>query len=43
MMNGQTGRICGKLPINKGKLLSWAAGAGAIVFALLCAGGKFIW
>ncbi len=43
MMNGQTGRICGKLPINMGKLLSFAAGAGLLVFAILCAGGKFIW
>ncbi len=43
MMNGQTGRVCGKLPINKGKLWSVALGAGLVVFALLCAGGKFIW
>lgn len=43
MMNGRSGRVCGKLPINKAKLWSWAAGAGLIVFALVCAGGKFIW
>ncbi|MBE5797872.1 MAG: TFIIB-type zinc ribbon-containing protein [Clostridiales bacterium] len=43
MMNGRSGRICGKLPINKAKLWSVAAGVGAVVFALLCAGGKFIW
>ncbi|MBQ8556501.1 MAG: TFIIB-type zinc ribbon-containing protein [Clostridia bacterium] len=43
MMNGQTGRVCGKLPINMGKLLTWALGAGLLVFAILCAGGAFIW
>lgn len=43
MMNGQTGRVCGKLPINRAKLWAWAAGAGLAVFALLCAGGKFLW
>jgi len=43
MMNGQTGRVCGKLPINKKKLWAYAIGAGLVVFALLCAGGKFIW
>ncbi len=43
MMNGQTGKICGKLPIDKGKLLLWALGAGVAVFALLCGGGMFLW
>lgn len=43
LMNGQTGKVCGKLPVNKGKLLSFALGVGLVVFALLCAGGKFIW
>lgn len=43
MMNGQTGEVCGRLPINKGKLLAWCAGAGLAVFALLCAGGAFLW
>ncbi|MBQ7849458.1 MAG: TFIIB-type zinc ribbon-containing protein [Clostridia bacterium] len=43
MMNGQTGKICGRLPINRTKLWSLALGAGLVVFALLCAGGKFIW
>lgn len=43
MMNGQTGKVCGRLPINKKKLWTWAIGAGLIVFALLCLGGKFIW
>ncbi len=43
MMNGQNGRVCGRLPINWGKLAAWASGAGLLVFMLLCAGGKFIW
>ncbi|MCH5285994.1 MAG: TFIIB-type zinc ribbon-containing protein [Christensenellaceae bacterium] len=43
MMNGQTGAICGKLPINWKKLLLTAAGIGAGVFALLCAGGLLLW
>lgn len=43
MMNGQTSKICGKLPINYAKLWTVASVAGAIVFGLLCAGGKFIW
>ena len=43
MMNGQTGKICGRLPIDKKKLWGLAIGAGLVVFALLCAGGKFIW
>ena len=43
LMNGQTGKVCGKLPINWGKLWTWAIGAGALVAGLLLAGGKFIW
>ena len=43
MMNGQTGAVCGKLPINWKKLLLTAAIAGGVVFALLCAGGALIW
>lgn len=43
LMNGQTGRVCGKLPVNKGKLLSWAAAAGAVVMGLLMVGGKLLW
>ena len=43
MMNGQTGTVCGKLPINKGKL--WLTGllTGGLVTALLMLGGKFLW
>lgn len=43
MMNGQTGAVCGKLPLKKGKLLTWSVAVGAIVAAVLCAGGAMIW
>lgn len=43
LMNGQTGKVCGKLPINKAKLLGWALGLGALVAGLLMAGGWFLW
>jgi len=43
MMNGQTGKVCGRLPIDRKKLWTWAIGTGLLVFALLCAGGKFLW
>ncbi len=43
MMNGQTGRVCGKLPIDKKRLLAAALGVGLAVFLLLCGGGAFIW
>lgn len=43
MMNGQTGAVCGKLPVNWKKLLLTAVIAGAAVFGLLCAGGILLW
>ena len=43
MMNGQTGEVCGKLPVDKRKLILYCLGAGLIVFALLCAGGAWLW
>lgn len=43
MMNGQTGRVCGKLPIDRKRLLATAVGVGLAVFLLLCGGGAFIW
>lgn len=43
MMNGQTGKVCGRFPINKKRLLATALGAGIAVFMLLCGGGAFIW
>lgn len=43
MMNGQTGQICGKLPVNWKKLSLHAAALGAAVTGLLCLGGAFLW
>lgn len=43
MMNAQTGNVCGKLPINWGKLLGIAATVGAVVSGLLCLGGALLW
>lgn len=43
MMNGQTGEVCGKLPIDKKRVLATALGIGLAVFLLLCGGGAFIW
>lgn len=43
MMNGSTGRVCGKLPVNRGKLLGFAVGIGLAVFGLLCGGGALLW
>ena len=36
MMNGQTGKVCGKLPIDRKKLALTALGFGAVVFAVAC-------
>ena len=43
MMNGQTGRVCGKLPLDKKRVLATALGVGLAVFLVLCGGGAFIW
>ena len=43
LMNGQTGKVCGRLPINTGKLMGTAAGIGAAVAGALCAGGAWLW
>lgn len=43
LMNGQTGKVCGRLPIDKRKLWLTAIGAGLGLFALLCLGGAVIW
>lgn len=43
MMNGQTGAVCGKLPLKKSKLLLCSLIVGAAVFAVLCLGGAFVW
>lgn len=38
-MNGQTGKTCGKLPVNMPKLLAFAGGISAVVFLILTLGG----
>lgn len=43
MMNGQTGKVCGRLPIDRKRVLATALGVGLLVFLLLCGGGAFIW
>ena len=43
LMNGQTGTVCGRLPVNRGKLLLYSAIVGGIVAGLLCLGGAFLW
>ena len=43
MMNGQTGKVCGKLPIDKKRVLATALGVGVVIFLALCGGGAFIW
>ena len=43
MMNGQTGKVCGKLPVDKKRVLVTALGVGLAVFMLLCGGGAFLW
>jgi hypothetical protein len=42
-MNGRTGTVCGKLPINKGKLFSVSVLIAALVFAGLCVAGYFLY
>lgn len=42
-MNAQSGKICGRLPVSKGKLWGRAALIFAAVAALLCVGGYFLW
>lgn len=43
LMNGQTGAVCGKLPIDWKRLGLTAGLIGAAVAGLLCAGGAFLW
>lgn len=43
MMNGQTGRVCGKLPVDKTKLGLFAAGVCAAITGFLSLGGAFLW
>lgn len=41
-MNGCTGEVCGKLPVDKGKLLRKALMIGALVFAVACVASYFL-
>ena len=41
-MNGCTGEVCGKLPIDKRKLRRTALLVGGVVFALCCLLGYFL-
>ena len=42
VMNGRTGSVCGKLPINKGKLRLYGLGLAAVCFALYCVAAYFL-
>lgn len=42
-MNGRTGEVCGKLPIDKGKLFGFGALIALGVWALLCVAGYFLY
>jgi len=42
VMNGRTGQVCGKLPIDKGKLRLTALGITAILFAAYCVAAYFL-
>ncbi|WP_246628973.1 hypothetical protein [Mesobacillus maritimus] len=42
-MNGQTGKIAGKLPISPGRAASWFSGVSAATFVALAIGGQFLW
>ena len=41
-MNGSTGEVCGKLPINKGKLRLHGLALAALCFALYCVAAYFL-
>jgi DNA-directed RNA polymerase subunit RPC12/RpoP len=42
-MNGQTGKIAGKLPVSPGRAASWFGGISAAAFAAMLIGGQFLW
>ncbi|MCL2507951.1 MAG: TFIIB-type zinc ribbon-containing protein [Oscillospiraceae bacterium] len=42
-INGQSGKSCGKLPLDKGRLMGVCAAVGAAITAILCLGGWFLW
>lgn len=41
-MNGQTGKVCGKLPVNMKKLIAVASGVSAVLMAIISLGGYLI-
>ena len=41
-MNGQTGKVCGELPVDKGRLALTSTIASVIVLILCLIGGYFI-
>jgi hypothetical protein len=43
MMNGQTGTVCGRLPLDRKKLLLTSLLLGAVILGILCLGGALIW
>ena len=43
IMNGCTGTICGKLPIDKGRLLRFGLIVGGLVFAAACVASYLFW
>lgn len=43
VMNGRTGTVCGKLPINKGKLYRHGLLIAGLVFAVLCFAAYFLY
>lgn len=43
MMNGQTGKVCGRLPVDTGKLMAMAVGVGAALTGVMCLGGALLW
>lgn len=38
-LNGQTGKLDGKLPLSKGRMAAWFAGISTVIFTLLTVGG----
>ena len=42
VMNGRTGSVCGKLPINKGKLRLYGLGIAVALFAVYCVAAYFL-
>ena len=42
-LNGQTGKIAGKLPISVGRAASWFGMISSAIFVTLILGGQFLW